>query len=138
MSHESLVRAIKEIVNLARSGKLDESFARYQALFGSLEFIQHKPEDQRQALRLMILAKGAPDRPSPAMLEAHRAAVGPLTALVSTYAEPADHELLGVCHVVLGDERAASEVFRAGLTLERARNPQSDLCGTLMKRVSLL
>jgi len=28
--------------------------------------------------------------------------------------------------------------LRAGLTIERERNPQSDLCGTLMKRISLL
>jgi hypothetical protein len=138
MANEALVQAIKEIVTLARAGKLDESYLRYRDLFSDPEFGNHRPEDQRQALRLMILAKAAPDRPTEAMLEAHRAAVGPLDKLVSTHSEPADHELLGVCHVVLGNEESASKVFRAGLTIERERNPQSDLCGSLMKRVSLL
>jgi hypothetical protein len=40
--------------------------------------------------------------------------------------------------VVVGDEATASAIFKAGLRIERARNPQSDLCGTLMKRVSML
>ena len=30
-------------------------------LFSQPDFGQHRPEDQRSALRLMILAKGAPD-----------------------------------------------------------------------------
>ncbi|WP_437597157.1 hypothetical protein [Sorangium sp. So ce590] len=33
---------------------------------------------------------------------------------------------------------SADKIFRAGLKIERERNPQSDLCGTLMKRISLL
>ena len=72
------------------------------------------------------------------MTEAHRAALGLLSALVSGHAEPADHELLGICHLVLGDEPSAAAVFRAGLALERERDPQSKLCGTLMKRVSMV
>jgi hypothetical protein len=72
------------------------------------------------------------------MLEAHTAARGILTGLVSTHAEPSDHELLGICHVVLGDEASASSVFKAGLAIERVRDPSSKLCGTLMKRVSML
>jgi hypothetical protein len=43
-----------------------------------------------------------------------------------------------MCYVVLGDEPKAGAVFRAGLELERARDPQSKLCGTLMKRVSMV
>ena len=43
-----------------------------------------------------------------------------------------------MCHVLLGNEESASAIFRAGLTIERDKNPQSDLCGSLMKRVSLL
>ena len=138
MANEALVAAIKNIVALSKSGKLEESYAGYRALFASPEFGQYKPEDQRQALKLMILAKGAPSTPTPAMIEAHRAAVGPLTEMVSQVGEPADHELLGICHVLLGNEEAASQIFRAGLAIERERNPQSDLCGALMKRVSLL
>ena len=58
--------------------------------------------------------------------------------MVSTHNEPADFELLGMCHVVVGNEAGAAAVFRAGLTIERERNAQSDLCGALMKRVSML
>ena len=46
--------------------------------------------------------------------------------------------MLGMCHVAGGTEAGAATVVRAGLTIERERNPQSDLCGALMRRVSLL
>jgi hypothetical protein len=87
----------------------------------------------------MILAKNAPRKPTPEMTEAHRAAVAALTELVSApEPEPADLEMLGICHVVLGNEDSASRIFREGLNLERTRNPSSDLCGELMKRISML
>ena len=72
------------------------------------------------------------------MVEAFRAALAQLTQLVKLEGEPADYEMLGMCHVATGDEKSAAEVFRAGLTIERERNAQSDLCGALMKRVSML
>ncbi|MEO8902573.1 MAG: hypothetical protein ABI488_11295, partial [Polyangiaceae bacterium] len=102
----------------------------------SPEFAGYRVEDQRQALQLMVLMKGAPKPATPAMVKAHSAARHLLTTLVAAHSEPADHEMLGLCHVVLGDEASASEVFRAGLAIERVRDPQSKLCGTLMKRVS--
>jgi hypothetical protein len=89
-------------------------------------------------MRLMISMKNTPKPATQAMVEAHRAAAALLTGLVAAHREPADHELLGICHVVFGDEAGASEVFRAGLALERERDPGSKLCGTLMKRVSEL
>jgi hypothetical protein len=138
MANEALVSAVKVIVGNARSGKLDEAYAGYRSLFTSPGFRGYEPNDRRQALRLMIHAKGVPDPATPAMLEAHRAALEPLTELVSMHNEPADFEMLGICHVVLGNEAGAATVFRAGLTLERERNAQSDLCGALMKRVSML
>ncbi|MES1174120.1 MAG: hypothetical protein ABUL62_07300, partial [Myxococcales bacterium] len=98
----------------------------------------YRVEDQRQALQLMVLMKGAPKPATPAMLAAHGAARSVLSGLVATHSEPSDHELLGICHVVLGDEASASDVFRAGLAIERVRDPQSKLCGTLMKRVSMI
>ena len=52
--------------------------------------------------------------------------------------DAADYEMLGVCQVMLGDEASASETFKAGLAIERRRDPQSKLCGTLMKRVSMV
>ena len=71
-------------------------------------------------------------------IEAHRAAIAPLTELVSAHGEPGDHEMLGICHLAVGNEESASAIFKAGLAIERERSPQSDLCGTLMKRVSML
>lgn len=138
MSKEELVSAVKRIVTLARNGDLDGAYAGYRDLFSAPWFSQQRAEDQRQALRLMVLAKNAPREPTPLMTEAHRAAVPALTELVSIHQEPADHEMLGVCHVVLGNTESASRIFRAGLAIERDRNPSSDLCGELMKRISLI
>src|SRR5262249_43323980 len=121
-----------------KAGQLDASYAGYRDLFGQPAFQKHRPDDQRQALKLMILAKGVPDPPTPAMIEAHRAAIAPLTELVSAHSEPADHELLGLCHLSVGNPESASEIFKAGLAIERERDPSSDLCGTLMKRISLI
>lgn len=137
---DELVQSVKNIVKHWREGKLAEAFTGYQSLFSQPDFNQHRPEDQRQALKLMVMAKGgpSPERATPEMVEAHRAAAQQLTELVSKYGEPADHEMLGICHVVLGNPDTASAIFRAGLALERARNPQSDLCGSLMKHISLI
>lgn len=139
MANEALVQRVKAIVALARGGDADGAYRGYKELFASPEFGTFAPEDQRQALRLMILAKkGAPHVPTPAVLEAHRAALEPLTALVGQHGEPADHELLGMAHQLVGNDESAARIFRAGLAIERERNPQSDLCGSLMKRVSLI
>lgn len=138
MSKEELVASVKRIATLARSGDLDGAYAGYRDLFEAGWFAAERPEDQRQALRLMVLAKNAPRTPTPVMLEAHRAAVPALTELVSVYQDPGDHEMLGVCHLLLGNAESASRIFRAGLALERERNPSSDLCGELMKRISMI
>ena len=138
MSKEALVATVKTIVGLSKAGKADEAFAGYSALFSSPDFKLNRPEDQRQALRLLVHAKGSPEKPSPGMVEAHRSALGPLTELVSVHDDPADYEMLGMCHVVLGNDENASNVFKAGLAIERAKSPGSDLCGALMRRISLL
>ena len=137
MANEALVSAVKRAITLAKND-LDQAYLAYRDIFVDPAFQSYRPEDQRQALKLMVLAKNAPRKPTPAMIEAHRAAVPPLTEMVSTLQEPVDHEMLGVCHVVLGNEESASRIFRAGLDIERARNPSSDLCGELMKRISLI
>jgi hypothetical protein len=136
MANEELVQTVKKIHGLVRGGNLDEAYAAYRDLFSSPVFLTYRPEDQRQALRLMVHAKGV--RASAAMLEAHRAALGPLTELVSSHREPADHEMLGICHVLLGNEDSAGTIFRAGLAIERERSPQSDLCGAFMKRIAAI
>ena len=86
----------------------------------------------------MVHAKNAPASPTPPMVDAHRAALGPLKDLVAEHREPADYEMLGMCHVAIGNEQGAGVVFRAALAIEREHNAQSDLCGALMKRVSML
>jgi len=138
MANEELVTEVKRIAALSRGGNLDQAYLGYRDIFASPVFMTYRAEDQRQVLRLMILAKSAPRNPSPAMLEAHRAAVPALTELVSAQQEPVDHEMLGICHVLLGNEDSAGVIFRAGLALERERNPGSDLCGELMKRISMI
>jgi hypothetical protein len=138
VSKDDLVKHIKVIVGLAREGKLDEAYAGYQAIFSDPGFLTQRPEDQRQALKLMVHAKVHLREPSEAMIEAHRAALMPLTELVSRHGEPGDHELLGSSHVLLGNLQSASAIYRAGLALERERNPGSDLCGDLMKKISFI
>jgi hypothetical protein len=138
MANEELVAAVKRIAALGRAGNLDQAYLGYRDILSSPVFMTYRPEDQRQVLRLMILAKNAPRVPTPSMIEAHQAAVPALTEMVSVHQEPADHEMLGMCHLVLGHEQSASIIFRAGLALERERNPGSDLCGELMKRISMI
>ena len=138
VANETLVQAIKAIVALAKDGDIDGVYRGYRDLFVAPSFLDYRVEDQRQALRLMIMMKGAPSTPTPAMTEAHRAAIMPLKHIVEVHKEPKDHELLGICHVILGDEDRAREIFRTGLALERERNAQSDLCGAFMKRISFL
>jgi hypothetical protein len=139
MANEELVQSVKKIHGLARAGNLAEAYVAYRELFSSPAFMEYRPEDQRQALKLMIHAKGVPsNKPTPEMIEAHRSAIGPLTELVSVHREPSDHEMLGMCHVMLGNEESAGVIYRAGLTIERERSPQSDLCGAFMKRISAL
>lgn len=137
MSKEALVNAVKQIMAQSRGGDVEGSYDGYAALYATPEFGSNKPEDQRQALKLLILAKrhGAP---SARLVEAHRAAIPALTELVSTVEDPEDYEMLGICHLLIGNDMAASNMFRQGLTLERARNPASDLCGRLMTRVAAI
>jgi hypothetical protein len=137
MSKEALVSAVKQIMAQARAGDAEGSYEGYGKLYGTAEFTANKPEDQRQALKLLVLAKRQ-GQPSERLVEAHRAAIPALTELVSTLNEPEDYEMLGICHLLIGNEQAASNMFRQGLTLERTKNPASDLCGRLMTRVAAI
>jgi len=125
MADKELVDAVKAIVALVRAKETDQAYAGYKALFSSPEFRTYPPADQRQALKLMIHAKGLPFIMPPHMVEAHRACIEPLTELVSVHNDPADYEMLGMCHVAVGNEAGASSVFRAGLAIERERNTAS-------------
>jgi hypothetical protein len=135
MTKDEMVAAVKQIVSQARSGDVEGSYVGYKALFSQAGFVEQQPENQRQALKLLVLAKRSGPK-SAALLDAIRSSLGPLTELVSRYQEPEDYEMLGVCHVLLGNEQSASGIFKEALSLERARSPQSDLCGRLMTRLS--
>jgi hypothetical protein len=137
MSKEALVAAVKQIMTQSRSGDVEGSYAGYGRLYATPEFAANKPEDQRQALKLLVLAKRS-GQPSTVLIEAHRSAIPILTELVSTVNDPEDYEMLGLCHLLIGNDQAASNMFRQGLTLERERNPASDLCGRLMTRVAAI
>jgi hypothetical protein len=138
MADDTLVNTIKAIVANARSGNMDAAYDGYRELFSGPAFRACSLGDQRQALRLMVHAKGVPDPPTTPMVEAHRAAIPILAALVAAHKEPADYEMLGMCHVAVGDEATAGTVFREGLALERERDLQSNLCGAFMRRISML
>ena len=138
MTKEELVQKVKGVMALWKDGKFDEAYQAFGALFADAGFSKNRPEDQRQALKLMVHARNAPPKATPACTEAHRAAVAPLTELVSSHGEPADYEMLGMCHEMIGNAESASNMYRAGLKIERERSPSSDLCGALMRRVSLI
>lgn len=132
--NEAFVEAVKKIMIVLKSGRTDEGYSQYADLLSSDGFAEYRPDDQRQALKLLLLAK-APDRTEPVM-RAYRIALKRIQALVDSHAEPADYEMLGVAHVQLEDRGAASSAFEIALKLERARNPTSDLCASLGRRIS--
>jgi tetratricopeptide (TPR) repeat protein len=136
MANDALVAALKAVVALAKAGKNDEAFAAYAELFSSAPFTTYAHAEQRQALKLMVLAKGIPTFLPPPMEAAHKAALPTLRALVAAENDPGDHEMLGLCLARTGDTAGAQATFKAGLDLERARDAQSDLCGRLMKWVA--
>ncbi len=135
--NEALVATLKKILMLSRNGRVEEAYADYAELFMSPAFADYRPDDQRQALKLMVFAKTPPPE-SDSVRQANEAARTRLTALVDALQDPNDMELLGVVHVALGDEKTASSIFQKALDIERVKNPQSELVATLMRRVSQL
>ena len=138
MSKEALVAAVKTAVSLSRAGNHEDAFVAYGKLYASPGFMDNRPEDQRQALKLLILAKRPGMKNTENLFQAHRAALEPLTELVSRYNEPEDYEMLGTCHALLGNEKSAAAILRQGIDIERGRNAGSDLCGSMMTRLSAL
>jgi len=135
LTNQALVDEIKQIVKFGKSGDVDGANAQWSTLFTSTSFAAHRPEDQRQALKFVILAKRS-GSPSPSLVEVHRAALVPLAALTEAHGAPADYELFGLSQMVSGDMEAAAVSFRAGIEVERATDPGSSLCGRLMKHLS--
>lgn len=136
MPNPVLIARIKEIIGLAKRGKVPEAYGEYAALFTSQSFLACSIDDRRATIKLVVSAKVPPNNPAPHVVGAYRAAMRALEEAIGAAAEPADFELLGICCMVVGDEKRAGDLFRTGLRLERARNPQSDLCGSLMKWVA--
>lgn len=135
MPNEALVSTIKNIMSVAKSGDVDAANGLYSELFLSREFASYPPGDQRQALKLLVHAKRTGPRPA-SSVETHRAAITPLTALTEAHGDPADYEMLGLCQLVVDDIEGAAKSARSGLAIERAKSPDSDLCGRLMKLLS--
>ncbi|HSQ62064.1 MAG TPA: hypothetical protein VLM85_02575 [Polyangiaceae bacterium] len=135
--NEPFVEAVKRIVLVLRSGRTDEGYRQYAELISSASFTEYRPEDQRQALKLLLMAK-APEARSEAVESAYVAALARIQALVDALAEPTDYEMLGVAHLQLGDKKAAGAAFDTALKLERARDPSSELCASLSRRVGQL
>jgi hypothetical protein len=135
--NESFVEAVKRIVLVLRSGQTDEGYRQYAELLSSASFTEYRPDDQRQALKLLLMAK-APEARSEAVEGAYVAALARIQALVDALAEPTDYEMLGVAHLQLGDPKAAGAAFHTALRLERARDPSSELCANLSRRVDQL
>jgi hypothetical protein len=129
MASEHLIQAVKQIASLSRAGQVEQAYEGYRALFSDPVFQTYGAEDQRRALKLMVHTKRRENIAPPYVVEAHRAAIAPLMELAAAFGEPSDFEMLGMC-------QGASVSFRAGLNIERSRNPQSDLCGSLMKWVA--
>ncbi len=84
----------------------------------------------------MVHTKGLPAFPSETILDAFRKAMVPLKALLAQEERPEELELLGLCQFKIGDMNGARTSFQRGLDLERARDPQSPLCGQFMKHVA--
>jgi len=136
MATEALVAEVKRIVALAKSGSTDDAYKGYAALFRSPAFKTYPLEEQRQAIKLVANIKIPPSRTTPAQIDAFKAAIDPLSEILGALGEAEDFQWLGICCLVAGDEKRAAELFRTGLKLERDKNPQSDLCGSLMKWVA--
>jgi hypothetical protein len=136
MATEALITEVKQIVALAKAGSTDDAYKRYAVLFRNPEFRSYPMEEQRQAIKLVANIKVPPSRATPAQIDAFKAAIDPLSDILGALGAAEDFQWLGICCMVTGDEKRAAELFRTGLKLERDRNPQSDLCGSLMKWVA--
>jgi hypothetical protein len=135
--NEKFVESVKKIVLVLKDGRTDEGYGQYADLLSSPSFAEYRADDQRQALKLLLLAKTPPSRSDP-VLRAYRIALTRIQSLVDALAEPADYEMLGVAHLHLEDKAAATSAFDIALKLERARNPASELSMNLARRISQL
>jgi hypothetical protein len=131
----TLAPSLKKALELGKLGQLSEAFLECALVLEGAAFPGHPPMEQRHALRLLFVLE-RPTAPSDAVRRAQRAGKRRASALVEQFGDPADYELLGLCQAALEEPTAAAESFKKGLELERARNPNSDLCARLTKHAS--
>ena len=132
---ERFVEAVKKIVLVLKSGRTDDGYQQYADLLRAGSFTQYRPDDQRQAIKMLLLAKPPAVRTEPVSAAFH-AAIDRIQALIDAHADPADYEMLGVARLHLEEKEAAHTAFEVALKLERARNPASDLVSNLERRLS--
>jgi hypothetical protein len=106
--NKALIATLKKIALLSRNGRTEEAYREYVSLFSSAAFGDYRPEDQRQALKLMVLAKSPPAL-TDTVREAHRAALGRIEALVKTLHDPSDSELLRATKLLLDGPAKSAE-----------------------------
>jgi hypothetical protein len=117
------------------TNRFDEAYRAFESLYASERFPTFRVEDQRQALKIMVLR--TPPSPAPeAVVDAYLQAITHLQRLVESSGDAGDFEMLGLSHLVIDDTETASKMFQQGLAIEREKNPSSELCGRLMKHVS--
>jgi hypothetical protein len=133
MKNVELAKTLRLIFNTARSGRTEQAYVKLAELFSSAMFAEYEPDEQREALRLMVHARNPPKHEF--VLAANRAALGHLMKLAETLAEPSDYEMLGLANLRLDDTGAANAAFEKALELERARNAESELTKSLTKRL---
>jgi hypothetical protein len=101
----TLAATVKRIIGAARDGSTQLAFQAYAALFDDEEFAHQRAQDQRQVLKLMVMAKNVPPS-SPAVVQAYRSALKRLQALADEGNDAGDHEMVGVCMRVLASLEA--------------------------------
>jgi len=131
----ALKAAVKSAIALARESRWDEFYSVYGPLFAAPTFAEDTPEDQRQALKLMIMTKGLPAPTTQAAIHAYQSAWYALSRLVAEFRHSRDYELLGLTHQRLGDEPGAKKVFQAGLEVAQAGN-DGDTCGVFLRHLA--
>jgi len=121
----------------ARDGRWEEFFQSYVGLFNSSHFGKCRPDDQRQAAKLLVTHKTLPKDPTEASVAAFQAAWQALSKLTEATNDARDFELLGLTHLRLADETGARTVFQLGLDTAKAAN-DSDMCGVFLRHLSTL
>jgi len=99
-NRQALAATVKRIIGAAREGSTQLAFQAYAALFEDDQFAVQRPQDQRQVLKLLVMAKTMPP-PSYPVIQAYRSALARLHALAAVTNDPLDQEMIGVCERVL-------------------------------------